>query len=78
MTRYRIDNNPLSMVGKIEHQNKAEMLDVKEGCLLDNLLYETKRGYLILKETYQNTQTSIYTLIFSKDTQEIEEAWAKI
>ena len=78
MKSYRIERFPLSMIGKIEHQNKAEITDVKEGCLLDNLLYETKRGYLILKETYKNEWTSIYTLLFSTDEQEINKAWEEI
>ena len=75
MTRYRIER---ANIEKLEHQNKAELLDVREGCLLDNLLYETKRGFYILKETYQNEWTSVYTLIFSTESQEIEKEWEGI
>lgn len=78
MTRYRIERKPLDMVGKLEHQNKAFLLDIREGCLLDNLLYETKRGFYILKETYQNEWTSVYTLLFSTDEGEIYKEWEGI
>lgn len=75
MKQYRIER---ANIEKLEHQNKATLEDVKEGCLLDNLLYTTKRGFYILKETYQNEWSSIYTLIFSTNADEIEQEWEGI
>ena len=52
---------------KLIYQNKGEIIDCVEGCLLDNLLIETKRGYMALIETYETCWTSYYTLYFSRD-----------
>ena len=65
-------------IDKLMHQNKAEYIDCIEGCLLDNLLISTKRGYIALMETYQNSNSSIYTLNFSTDSNEIYHLWENL
>lgn len=57
---------------KLIYQNKGEIIDCTEGCLLDNLLIETKRGYMALIETYETCWTSYYTLYFSRDFDRIQ------
>ena len=57
---------------KLLYQNKGEIIDCVEGCLLDNLLIETKRGYMALIETYETCWTSYYTLYFSRDFDRIQ------
>ena len=56
-------------------QNAAIVEDCIEGCLLDDLYLITKRGYMLLLETYQNANSSIYTLVFSTDETEIADIW---
>ena len=65
-------------VDKLIHQNKAECIDVIEGCLLDSLLMATKRGYIALIETFATTQSSTYTLYFSTDSGDIYEIWESL
>ena len=62
-------------VEKIVRQNKAEYIDILEGCLLDNIYLYTKRGYILLLETYANCWSSKYTLIFSTDINETDKIW---
>ena len=64
-------------VEKIIKQNAADYIDVLEGCLLDDLFLYTKRGYMLLLETYANSNSSIYTMIFSTDIKEIDAIWNK-
>lgn len=53
-------------LGKWLHQNKADLtfdiipLDYVDGCLLDNMLVETKRGIAAIYEHYLNCWTSDY------------------
>ena len=49
---------------KFLYQNRAEVIDCIEGCLLDNLLCYTRRGILMLKEHYINCWTSDYIVSF--------------
>ena len=60
---------------KIIYQNRAEVVDIIEGVLLDSYLLETKRGYMILKDTYLNPNQSIYTIYYSTDSDKIQEVW---
>ena len=45
-------------------QNDAECIDFAEGCLLDNLVMNCKRGTAFLFEEYQNEWTSRYHVYF--------------
>lgn len=60
---------------KLFYQNDADIIDIIEGCLLDNYLFCTNRGYFILKETYLNPNASIYTILFSKTSKQIFDMW---
>ena len=63
---------------KLLYQNKGEIIDCVEGCLLDNLLIETKRGYMALIETYKTCWTSYYTLYFSRDFNRVQTVFDEI
>lgn len=63
---------------KLIYQNKGEIIDFVEGCLLDNLLIETKRGYMALIDTYVNCWTSCYTLYFSRDFNRVQTVFDEI
>lgn len=45
-------------------QNKAECVEVIEGCLIDNALYACKRGYAAIYERVVNSGTSAYETHF--------------
>lgn len=45
-------------------QNNAECIDYAEGCLLDNMVMDCKRGTAFLFEEYQNEWTSRYHVYF--------------
>lgn len=74
MSRYIYKGN----IDKLLRQNKAITLDYKEGCLLDNMLIETKRGYMAIVETYATPWASVYTLYFSKNEADIQAVWDKV
>lgn len=74
MKQYRY----LGRAEKLIHQNKGEIIDCIEGCLLDNLLIETKRGYIALLEKPVTCWTSEYLLTFSEDFQEVDAIFSKI
>ena len=65
-------------IDKLMHQNKAEYIDCIEGCLLDNLLLATKRGYIALIETFATTNSSVYTLYFSTEETAIYKIWENL
>ena len=46
------------------HQNKAETVDFREGCLTDNFIVSTKRGYAAIFEHYLNSWSSGYLVEF--------------
>jgi len=46
------------------YQNNAFIIDFSEGCLLDNMLIETKRGIAAIYEKYINPNLSGYLVIF--------------
>lgn len=52
-------------IDKWVHQNSAIVEDFLEGCLLDNMLLQTRRGVAFVKETFINTWCSTYTLYFA-------------
>ena len=56
---------------KLIHQNKAEILDGYEGCLLDNMLYTAKRGLFVLYESYLNPNASRYLFKFARTPEEM-------
>lgn len=60
---------------KLLYQNAAHILQTIEGVLLDTMLLRTKRGYMILKETYVNCYTSNYTVYFSTTPETIFDKW---
>lgn len=45
-------------------QNNAECIDCAEGCLLDSVVYSTKRGIAFFFERYLNSWCSGYTFLF--------------
>lgn len=55
--------NP-SQLDKWMHQNGATVIDCREGCLQDNLLLETNRGYALLLEHAKGTWYSSLDLYF--------------
>lgn len=63
------------------HQNKAEYTgDYEEGCLLDNFIVETKRGYAVFYEHYLNANSSDYLVEFqpyneSQGGNELYDRW---
>jgi len=61
MKKYKIAPENLE---KFLYQNRAEVIDCIEGCLLDNLLCYTRRGILFLKEHYLNCWSSDYQVFF--------------
>ena len=64
MTKMRIQP---SFLNKWLHQNKAECTgDCVEGCLLDNFVVATKRGYAAIYEHYVNAWESDYRVEFEK------------
>jgi hypothetical protein len=52
-------------IDKWIHQNNAVVIDFLDGCLLDNMLLQTRRGVAFVKETIVNTWCSTYTLYFA-------------
>lgn len=68
--------NPLNME-KWLHQNAAEHTgDYVEGCLLDNFVVSTKRGFAAIYEKYQNPNSSVYYIEFEPGTaQNVFRAW---
>lgn len=63
MTQMKL-KNPADLE-KWLYQNKAEIADCFDGCLLDNYLAETPRGYAAIYETYRNPNASDYTIFFA-------------
>lgn len=63
---------------KLLYQNRGEIIDCTEGCLIDNLLIETKRGYMALIETYVNCWTSNYTMYFSRDFEPVQAIFEEV
>ena len=64
MSKYKIQST--FNFEKWEKQNQAEIIDGIDGVLLDSLLYSTKNGTAAFMETYETTNSSVYTLIFSR------------
>ena len=52
-------------IDKWIHQNDAIVEDFFDGCLLDNMLLQTRRGVAFVKETALNVWSSTYTLYFA-------------
>lgn len=62
------------------HQNKAEdsALDFVVGCLLDNMIVQTKRGFAAIYEKYLNPNSSCYYIEFQPgDAPDVWEAWER-
>lgn len=61
------------------YQNKAEYTgDFVEGCLLDNFVVVTKRGFAAVYESYVNSWTSCYYIEFQTGAaQDIFSRWYK-
>ena len=60
------------------HQNGAEdgIIGFVEGCLLDNMIVKTKRGYAGIYEEYRNSNSSVYRIEFqSGDAPEVWSHW---
>ena len=50
------------------HQNDAEYIECLEGCLLDNYVVSTRRGYAMITEHYLNSNSSDYYVLFAPYT----------
>ena len=46
------------------HQNAAELIEIVEGSLIDNYLYECKRGQAFIYEVYRNEWSSSHRAHF--------------
>lgn len=55
------------------HQNCGEVSDIVEGCLIDSVLVDCKRGVAAMFETYQNSNSSVYTVYFARYDSEDEK-----
>lgn len=77
MTKFYIGSTELK---KWLHQNNGTAVDCVEGCLLDNLLVETKRGLVIIKEHFLNTWSSDYYCEFVpwKLSMELYKKWEEL
>ena len=60
------------------HQNEAEEIDTREGCLIDPLLCFTKNGVVFIAEEYVNPNMSQYHAHFARnnDTEAIANVLA--
>ena len=54
-------NNLMDYLKKLP-EDKIEYIDGLEGSLIDDLFVSIPGGYLVCLETYENTQSSIYTV----------------
>ena len=77
VTRFRLD--PGAAFDKWKHQNNAEYAgDYIEGCLLDNFIMCTPRGYAAFYESYVNEWTSDYYVEFQPGAaQNVFSNWYK-
>lgn len=61
------------------HQNNASVEDIVEGCLLDSVLVQCSGGVAAIFETYQNSNSSVFTVYFgrygSEDEQTVCNMW---
>ena len=58
------------------HQNRGEVIDIVEGCLLDDYLVQTKRGYAAVYEHFLNEWSSDYHIEFQAGrADELFERW---
>ena len=64
-------------IDKWMYQNSAFVEDFLDGCLLDNMLLQTRRGVAFVKETVLNTWSSTYTLYFAayKDADAVDAVY---
>ena len=62
-------------ISKLIKQNEGEVIDCIEGCLLDDFLVECKRGLMAVLETFETTNSSKYTVYFSKFRSEVMRVW---
>ena len=76
VTRFRLDPGELE---KWLHQNGAEYTgDYIEGCLLDNVIVATRRGYAAIYENYLNEWNSDYYIEFQPGAaQNVFAKWYK-
>lgn len=72
MKNYKL--NPMNF-DKFVHQNKGDLVDFYEGCLLDNYLFQTQRGMMAIYESYVNPNMSEYLVVFASDKEEINRLW---
>lgn len=75
MTIGYIERNIFKTVEKIIKQNDAEIVDFFEGCLLDNSLYQAKRGMFALYEQYATSNSSKLLFKFARTKEEINDLW---
>lgn len=67
------------LLNKWMHQNKAERIDFVDGCLLDNLLVSTPRGYAAIYEHFVNAWESNYIVEFQTGAAtDIIDKWAAV
>ena len=60
---------------KLVKQNDAEIIDGFDGCLLDNMLYQAKRGVFAIYEAYVNPNMSRYFFKFARSKEDIDNLY---
>ena len=74
MRKFKLDP---AAFDKFIFQNKADLIETFEGCLLDNYLYQGKRGMFAIYEKYVNPNMSEYLVVFAKNENEIDRLWSE-
>lgn len=73
-------------LSKWEKQNNAFIMDYEDGCLLDNFVFDCKKGIAFIFENYVNPNQSCYHMYFFRtdsdgklkresDTEKYNECW---
>ena len=67
VTYFKFDRYNNDALSKWLEQNKAELIDAYDGCLLDNVLYQCKNGVAAFYEQYVNPNESEYIVEFARE-----------
>lgn len=68
----------LSQLEKWVNQNKGEYIDCMEGSLIDSVVISCKRGIAWAMEEYLNSNSSIYHVYYSKESNDqLWDEWEK-
>ncbi len=83
VTYFKFDRYNNDALSKWLEQNKAELIDAYDGCLLDNVLYQCKNGVAAFYEQYVNPNESEYVVEFARDNDtkamnEVKDKWYEL